>query len=103
MDLNNYYVFYYLARSILLSRFNKEQKAEINIKEKVISLSLISEILSCCYKISELKNYMCGSYYYMTLTMLGEKEEANNIFQRLVIEWPHIGDEKWRARLFMKK
>lgn len=98
MDVNNYYVFYYLARSLLVSKFNINKSKTIICDEKEIDIFLIKLILEKCYHISGFKNLICGSYYYMSLNIIGEIEESQKIYKQIHSVWPQIDNERFHAK-----
>ena len=94
MNSNNYHFFYYLCRSILMSRIAQfKEKGFIKYDIFNITLHDLFEIFSKGYFLSNKKNYACGAYVHKTAIMLRMDTIASELYTEIYPKWPHIKDE----------
>ncbi|MEG3132032.1 acyltransferase [Rouxiella sp. T17] len=99
MDASNYFIFYYLARSILIRHFTHNNIKHLKIADAEVTVITLSNLLIKAYELSNKKNYMCGGYAYLTCKMACKGEKATEIFNEILPHWDNIKDirfqEKW--------
>ena len=96
MDGSNYFIFYYLARSILISKFKEKNVFDFFINNKLISIELLADILQRCFEMSDRKNYICGAYAYLACKMAGKEDIANVLYREILPVWEHISDHRFK-------
>jgi acetyltransferase-like isoleucine patch superfamily enzyme len=97
MDSSNYFIFYYLARSLVIARFYQAPISEIVISNKTITLNLLLEMLISAYNHSERRNYICGAYAYQVAEMLNQKDTAQSLHDEILPVWPHINGIRFKS------
>jgi acetyltransferase-like isoleucine patch superfamily enzyme len=97
MDASNYFIFYYLARSLIISYFYKSPTNEIVIFNKTITLELLLEILLFAYNHSEKRNHSCGAYAYQAAVMLNKNNIAQPLYDEILPAWPHISAKQFKS------
>jgi acetyltransferase-like isoleucine patch superfamily enzyme len=97
MDPNNYFVFYYLARALLLEHFRAAPVYEIDIGGTTVTLPALLDVLLAAYECSERRNHVCGSYAYMMATMLGRGVDAQRLYDAIAPVFDDINEERFKA------
>lgn len=97
MDPNNYFVFYYLARAILLEYFRAAPADEVDIGSTTVTLETLLDVLLAAYECSDRRNHVCGSYAYMVATMLGRGADAQRLYDAIAPVSDDINEERFRA------
>lgn len=98
MDKSNYYIFYYLSRSILLSHFYEKFVGDFKNGKEVIDINQISDSLYMCYEVSGKNNYSCGAYTYLSLKISANNEKANKLKDEILPKWKYISDLRYCAK-----
>lgn len=103
MDQSNYFVFYYLARSILIKYFYEENSHNLEINETSVTVQFLTEVFNKCYEMSGRNNYVCGSYTFLAYTMTGDSLKAKELFEEINPSWHHINEPRFIAKWTIDK
>ncbi|WP_447866509.1 acyltransferase [Rahnella bonaserana] len=103
MDKSNYFVFYYLARSILIKYFYEENSHYLEINKTSVTVKFLTEVLSKCYETSGRNNFVCGSYTFLAYKMAGDTLKANELFEEIHPSWHHINEPRFIAKWTIDK
>lgn len=90
MTSDDYYVIYYLCRSILISCFLNHNQQTITIHDKQITLHEIFDALFISFEKSGLKNMPCGSYARLAALLLKQYDKAEQIYKMIKPIYPEI-------------
>lgn len=89
MDSVNYFIFYYLGRSLLEKCFVGNDKIDD------ISIFELKDMLKMAYESSNKKNMPCGAYTYKAALIAGDKDLAEKIYNEIYPVWPQIANSNF--------
>ncbi|AUZ60627.1 hexapeptide repeat family transferase [Pseudomonas sp. XWY-1] len=95
MDISNHYIFYYLAKSLLLTAFTKGNSSAI-VNGYAISLRDIYDCLILSFELTNRRNFPCAAYAYLAAQMLGLSDGTKSLYNEVKQSWSHIDGSNFK-------
>lgn len=95
MDISNHYIFYYLAKSLLLTAFTKGNSSA-TVNGYTVRLRDIYDCLILSFELTNRRNFPCAAYAYLTAQMLGISDSIKDLYMEVKQSWHHIDGKTFK-------